>query len=175
MLATTPGTTGTGIPVSINAVQGAAAELGVSTRLSGSTLQGGMNAVPADDVAATQAQVHVFASVGRPVLSTNTTIDLSALPEGPHDLRVVAYQGDFVFTQGYAKVTVIRSDAVVGDIDGDGHVNLTDFATFAVCYGFPVISPPPGCPPEAAAASDMDESGFIDLSDFATFAVVFGR
>ena len=77
--------------------------------LSGSTLQGGMNAVPADEVEAAQAQVHVFASVGQPTLSVTTAIDLSSLPEGPHELRVVAYQGDFVFTQGYAKVTVIRS------------------------------------------------------------------
>ncbi|UCG33186.1 MAG: TIGR03790 family protein [Phycisphaerales bacterium] len=175
VLATTAGSAGNGIPVLIDTAPGAAADLGVTTRLSDSTLQGGMNAVPADEVAATQAQVHVFASVGRTTLSIDTTIDLSALPEGPHELRVVAYQGDFVFTQGYAKVTVIRSDSVVGDIDGDGHVYLTDFATFALCYGFPVTSPPPGCSPEAVAASDMDGNGFVNLSDFATFAVVFGR
>ena len=175
VMATTPGTASNGIPVSIDVAQGAAAELGATTRLSGSTLQGGMNAVPADDVDATQAQVHVFASVGQRTLSVNTTIDLSELPEGPHELRVVAYQGDFVFTQGYDRVTVIRNDSVVGDIDGDGHVDLADFATFAVCYGFPVTSPPLDCSSEDAAASDMDGSGFINLSDFATFAVVFGR
>jgi uncharacterized protein (TIGR03790 family) len=175
VMATTAGTAGNGIPVAIDAVQGAAAALGVTTRLSGSTLQGGMDAVPADEVAATQAQAHVFVSVGRPTLSIDTTIDLSGLPEGPHELRVVAYQGDFVFTQGYAKVTVNRSGSVPGDLDGDGHVRLSDFATFAICYGSPVTSPPPYCSPEAAAGSDLDGNGVINLSDFATFAFVFGR
>ena len=144
VLAETVGVGGNGIPVSIVVDQGGAAELGLAARLDGPTLQGGMDAVPADEVDATQAQTHVFVSVGRPTLTVNTTVDLSGLPDGPHELRVVAYQGDRIFTQGYAKRTVTKGETKPGDISGDGYVDLIDFATFAMCYGGQVSSPPPG-------------------------------
>ena len=87
---------------------------------------------------------------------------------------MVAYQGDFVYTQGYDTVMIERTDRKPGDIDGDGSVDLLDFATFAVCYGFPVTAPPRDCSPDAADASDLDRDGQINLVDFATFALVFG-
>ena len=60
------------------------------------------------------------------------------------------------------------------DVDGDGDVDLNDFATFSVCfYGASVTVPPPGCTPGDFAASDFDEDGDVDLSDLATFAVEF--
>ena len=60
------------------------------------------------------------------------------------------------------------------DVDGDGDIDLNDFATFSVCFfGAAVTVPPPGCPPEDFAASDFDGDGDVDLSDLATFAVEY--
>ena len=70
-------------------------------------------------------------------------------------------------------ITGVPCDAPPGDMDYDCDVDLTDFATFAVCFGSPVDSPPPHCTIEQAGAADLDDSGFIDLTDFATFAVQF--
>jgi hypothetical protein len=59
-----------------------------------------------------------------------------------------------------------------GDLDGDGDVDLGDFATFAVCfYGSAVTTPPPGCSTDEFADSDCDGDGDVDLGDFATFAL----
>jgi hypothetical protein len=59
-----------------------------------------------------------------------------------------------------------------GDLDGDGDVDLGDYATFAVCfYGSAVTTPPPGCSSDEFADSDCDGDGDVDLSDFATFAL----
>ena len=59
--------------------------------------------------------------------------------------------------------------SVPGDLDQNGVVNLSDFATFACCYlgsGVPAV---PGC-----ALADLDGDGDVDLADFATFAVNYG-
>ena len=62
-----------------------------------------------------------------------------------------------------------------GDIDGDDQVNLSDFATFALCYQGPgATTPPAGCEAESYASSDFDGDGDVDLSDFATFATSYG-
>ena len=59
-------------------------------------------------------------------------------------------------------------------IDGDGVVDLADFATFAQCYNGPAATtPPPGCTSEEFAASDLDADGDVDLGDFATFSLNF--
>ena len=55
------------------------------------------------------------------------------------------------------------------DITGDGSVNLTDFATFAFCFGSdPVLS-------QACTCSDLNTDGVINLTDFATFSLLFGQ
>ena len=61
-----------------------------------------------------------------------------------------------------------------GDFDMNGLVNLTDFATFANCFGGTVISPPPGCSISDAELTDLSGDGSINLQDFSTFAALFG-
>jgi hypothetical protein len=67
----------------------------------------------------------------------------------------------------------IPEGCICGDInESGGAVDLNDFATFAVCYGF--AGPAPGCDAAAFDCSDMDDSGVVDLNDFATFATFYG-
>lgn len=171
----TAGAAGNGIPVSIGVSQGAGTELAVAGRVSSATLVGGTDADVADELDATKAQSHVFVTVGAPVLTVTTQVDLSSLAEGMHELRVVAYQGDAVFTQGYAKVMVDTTVGLIGDIDGNGAVDLFDFATFARCFGRLVSDPPPSCLVEEAVASDLNEDARVNLADFGIFALHFGE
>ncbi|UCG31829.1 MAG: hypothetical protein JSU68_09195 [Phycisphaerales bacterium] len=76
---------------------------------------------------------------------------------------------------GTVQGSVYAPEPLHGDIDEDGDVDLGDFATFAVCYGALVSSPPPSCSTEEADRSDFDDDGLVNLVDFGTFAVNFGR
>lgn len=58
-----------------------------------------------------------------------------------------------------------------GDFDGDGDVDLTDFATFGQCFGGANNPPAAGCP--AGVDADSDGDGDVDLTDFALFAQNF--
>jgi hypothetical protein len=54
-----------------------------------------------------------------------------------------------------------------GDINGDGHIDLTDFSTFAGDFGKTgALSSP---------YSDMNCDGKVDLGDFSIFATYYGR
>jgi hypothetical protein len=62
-----------------------------------------------------------------------------------------------------------------GDINQDGHINLVDFSSFAICFGQcqPGSAGQP-CPAGQFARSDLNNDGCVDLVDFSTFAVYFG-
>ena len=76
--------------------------------------------------------------------------------------------------------TSVTADAVIsvvaapipGDCDGNGNVDLVDFAIFATCFG--LSAPNAVCDAGEFACSDLDVSGSVNLVDFATFAVFFG-
>lgn len=57
------------------------------------------------------------------------------------------------------------------DFDGDGDVDISDFAVFAQCFGGTFNPPGPVCPPGVDA--DLDGDGDVDLTDFARFAQRF--
>jgi glucosylceramidase len=57
-----------------------------------------------------------------------------------------------------------------GDVDGDGDVDLADFAVFGACLGGPgSASVPAGCSASDFADSDLDADGDVDATDYATF------
>ncbi len=61
-----------------------------------------------------------------------------------------------------------------GDIDGDGDVDLADFAVLASCLAGPDVDTPPGdCTLEQFEASDLDDDNDVDLGDFGRFQVLF--
>jgi hypothetical protein len=71
-------------------------------------------------------------------------------------------------------ISSARLPIIPGDVDLDGDVDLSDFATFATCYyGSGVTVPPPGCDAAQFDACDFDADSDVDLSDFATFATNF--
>jgi len=78
-------------------------------------------------------------------------------------------------THYFDKVTITGApcETHAGDMDYDCDVDLTDFATFALCFGGTTESPVADCTSEQARAADLDEDGVIDLNDFATFAAGF--
>jgi hypothetical protein len=70
--------------------------------------------------------------------------------------------------------TEYQSLCLCGDIDGSGGlVTLSDFATFALCFGLPAPNPP-DCDQAAFECSDLDGNAVVELGDFATFALWFG-
>ena len=61
---------------------------------------------------------------------------------------------------------------IPGDLDGNGIVNLVDFAIFATCFG--LSQPNAVCDAEEFSGSDLTGNGVVDLNDFAIFALSFG-
>lgn len=55
-----------------------------------------------------------------------------------------------------------------GDLDGDGLVDLEDYAMFHECMAGPALNVTPEC-----VAADLTVDGFVDLHDAAVFATVF--
>ncbi len=69
--------------------------------------------------------------------------------------------------------TATLPSSLPGDIDGDGDVDLIDFASFSACFGLSAPEPPT-CDAAAWNASDMDGNGIVNLVDFNTFATNIG-
>jgi hypothetical protein len=96
----------------------------------------------------------------RPEEYTTPSVPLDGFPES---LAVVDYVPETVYTVTWYRV----------DLDDDGDVDLGDFATFALYYGFQEGEPMPGGEASVFARCDLDGDGDVDLADFATFALDF--
>jgi hypothetical protein len=68
-----------------------------------------------------------------------------------------------------AAVTEPPVTTLLGDIDGNGSVNFTDFLSFAGAFGTSATDS------AYLAAADLDSNGSINFSDFLTFASQFGK
>ena len=69
----------------------------------------------------------------------------------------------------YGDPTVrLITDTIVGDLDGDGDVDLSDLATLLAAYG--------ACDgdPLYNASADLDNSGCVDLTDLAELLGNYG-
>lgn len=104
--------------------------------------------------------------------------------------------GDFEFDAGTSGSVVLRADVpsnelvsadavklvfvaapppnAPGDLDGDGDVDLADFALFAACLGGPDATEPPAeCDPADFTNADLENDSDVDLADFAAFQQAF--
>ncbi len=63
--------------------------------------------------------------------------------------------------------------AIPGDVNGDGVVDLADFAEFGSCAAGNRLDPVPSYTDPACAALDFDSDGDVDLEDFADFQIAF--
>ena len=71
----------------------------------------------------------------------------------------------------YVPETVYQITWYRADLNWDGQVNLTDFATFSLCFsGAGVTTPPSICSPRDFSWSDLDSDSDVDLADFASLA-----
>ena len=66
-------------------------------------------------------------------------------------------------------VTAIRCSLATGDGNGDGVVDLRDFASMADCLAGPAVAIPIG----VCDTFDFDADGHVDLSDYQAFRDVF--
>lgn len=60
-----------------------------------------------------------------------------------------------------------------GDFDGNGQINLQDFATFSLCFGTGIFQG--ACSFEDWLCADFTDNCSINLQDFATFSFNFGK
>ena len=66
----------------------------------------------------------------------------------------------------YDAGTTINEGALIAD--GNGDVDVDDYALFADCLTGPNLAPPGGC-----EGADLDGDGDVDLADFAAFQRAF--
>ena len=90
------------------------------------------------------------------------------VPTTANPTEQIIYIGD----EDNSMVHVLTAGDLVGDLDGDGDVNLEDFAIFADCLAGPEVNtPPPACTQQQFDSPDLDRDNDVDLSDFGGFQV----
>ena len=95
---------------------------------------------------------------------------------------IIEVHADEINADGHLETAEIDADfalvvsgvavGLLGDLDGDGDVDLDDHALFGGCINGPDSPPAAVCP--AGVDADLDNDGDSDLADFAALAVSFG-
>jgi hypothetical protein len=65
-------------------------------------------------------------------------------------------------------ILAARHSSLPGDCEGDGDVDLCDFALFCQCFAGADNPPAAGC--QAGVDADLDDDGDVDGIDFTLFA-----
>lgn len=99
----------------------------------------------------------------------NGQFRLAATSGQPDAAMEVCSGGGYILEGGFWVTTVSQS---FGDCDGDGDVDLEDFASFNACLGGPEGRTGAEC---SCFSSDVDADGDLDLREFAEFQLEFGR
>jgi hypothetical protein len=100
------------------------------------------------------------------VESDGVAIDLPGTPRSRPDVCDWTQDGtlDVLIGSGDGLVRLYQGIRVVGDFDGDGEVDLSDFVIFEAC-----VTGPGETPADCCEQRDLDADGDSDLADFAVF------
>lgn len=109
-----------------------------------------------------------FVTSSNRTVTLNSTIDVTVpIDEANPDLGTIHVAGT-LYGQAYVPQPA-------GDVDGDGDVDLTDYARFVECLAGPAVTTPPaGCSSYHFDNAQLDADADVDLGDFAVFQAVFG-
>ena len=77
----------------------------------------------------------------------------------------------FIATRSPTRLHIYEAIDLVGDFNGDGGVDLADFALLVMCLDGPNQPPAKTCPPDIDA--DLDCDGDVDLHDVGRFQLAF--
>jgi parallel beta-helix repeat protein len=96
-------------------------------------------------------------------------IDATWVRWGTNDTAVIQDGIYDYFDDGSKAVVLWYAPACMGDMNGDGYVNVTDFTSFAGAYGSAFGDP------NYDLLADMNGNGYVNLTDFTKFASYYGE
>jgi hypothetical protein len=171
------GTTAPGRAVGTLSVQGGyeqGADGAMEIEIAGTTPGDEYDVLSISGAAHLDGELNIVTSNGFVPTSGQTFVILTA---GTVDGTFRHVVGAKRYTVAYNPTNVtLTAKAKPGDIDDDGDVDLSDYATFADCMAGPFTTPEPTAPISVDMcldAFDDDEDNDVDMRDFASFQRAF--